>query len=266
MEKEAVTRDRKEIIRAEGLTLGYDGEAVVENLDLSILEGEVLGILGPSGCGKSTILKALAGLLPVMKGRILVAGEEITDSDLDALVRARQHMGVLFQSGALIASASVGDNIALPLRESTELPEEIIRQVVQIKLEMVELPGTEHLMPSELSGGMKKRAGLARSIALDPEILLCDEPSSGLDPATALEIDQLLLELKKVRGMTIVVVTHDVASVENLSDRCILLDCEAKGIIAEGTVEELEKESTDPRVQSFFRRRVEKSQAGREKQ
>lgn len=248
--------DNGDIIRTEGLTIGYRGEPVLAEIDLNIKKGEIFGILGPSGCGKSTLLKTLTGLLPPIKGRIFLAGEEISASDPERLAQARRHIGVLFQSGALIGSMSVADNVALPLKDSTNLPAEIIRRVVQLKLDLVKLGDKGRLEPAELSGGMKKRAGLARSMALDPQILFCDEPSSGLDPATALEIDQLLLELNETLGMTMVIVTHEITSIDNLSGRCILLGSEEKGIIASGTVDELAHHNTDERVQSFFKRRI----------
>lgn len=219
-------------------------------MDFTIGKGDAVAILGMSGCGKSTLLRALTGLLPAQSGRITIAGEEVTGDD-KSLGRARRHFGFLFQTGALLNALTVAENVALPIREFTSLPGALIAEMVSIKLELVRLRGAANLMPSELSGGMKKRAGLARALALDPEVLFCDEPSTGLDPPTAREVDLLLQELNRRMGVTVVLVTHDLATVENLSCRCIMLDREAKGVIAEGTVGELRK-SGDGRVSDFF--------------
>jgi phospholipid/cholesterol/gamma-HCH transport system ATP-binding protein len=246
----------QEIIAVENLAVGYGQTVVLKNVSFSILRGESLTILGPSGCGKSTLLRAMTGLLPPWQGRIRIAGEQIgTGEQNEALTRIRRQVGVLFQSGALIGSLTVAENVSLPIEEFTDLPRDIIADMVQLKLDLVKLGKTGHLMPAELSGGMRKRAGLARAMALDPKILFCDEPSSGLDPATAAEIDGLLLELKAALGVTVVVVTHELGSIENLSDRCIMLNGESKGIIASGVPQTLKRESRDPRVRGFFQRR-----------
>jgi phospholipid/cholesterol/gamma-HCH transport system ATP-binding protein len=245
------------VIEVENLTAGYGDHVVLENVDFSVREGEILTVLGPSGCGKSTLLKAMVGLLPPMKGTIRIAGEEIGSlKDDEALSRVRQQIGVLFQSGALMDFLSVAENVALPLREFSDLPGELIESMVQLKLDLVKLGGQGHLKPSELSGGMNKRAGLARAMALDPKILFFDEPAAGLDPATAVEIDDLLLELNEYLGVTLVVITHELATIENISDRCLMLNGEERGIIAEGPPEQLKNESEDPRVRSFFQRGV----------
>jgi phospholipid/cholesterol/gamma-HCH transport system ATP-binding protein len=246
----------EEIITVENLAVGYRRIAVLKNVTFSIHRGEALTILGPSGCGKSTLLRAMTGLLPPWEGHIRIAGEQIgTGEQNEALTRIRRQVGVLFQSGALIGSLTVAENVSLPIEEFTDLPSDIIADMVQLKLDLVKLGKAGHLMPAELSGGMRKRAGLARAMALDPKILFCDEPSSGLDPATAAEIDGLLLELKAALGVTVVVVTHELGSIENLSDRCIMLNGESKGIIASGVPETLKHESRDPRVRGFFQRR-----------
>lgn len=250
------TQKSEDIIVVEDLTVGYGEHIVLEGIDFSVREGEILTILGPSGCGKSTLLKALVGLLPPRKGKIRIAGEEIGSLQEDeALSRIRQQVGVLFQSGALIDFLTVAENVALPLREFSGLPGELIDAMVQLKLDLVKLGRQGHLMPSELSGGMAKRAGLARAMALDPKILFFDEPASGLDPATAVEIDDMLLELNEYLGVTLVVITHELATIENISDRCLMLDGEIKGIIAEGPPRKL-KEESEEKVRSFFQRGI----------
>jgi phospholipid/cholesterol/gamma-HCH transport system ATP-binding protein len=244
------------IIAVDDLTVAYGETVILEGVSFEVAAGEILTILGASGCGKSTLLKALTGLVPAMQGRIWVAGQKITGDHAEAaLSTMRNHIGVLFQSGALFESLTVAENVALPLQEFTNLPRELIDTIVQLKLDLVDLGQFAHLMPGELSGGMKKRAGLARSMVLDPQILFCDEPASGLDPTTAREVDRLLLELNAFLGITLVVVTHDLASIDNLSGHSIMLDPDRKGIIASGPVATL-KESGDPVVRSFFQRQV----------
>jgi len=243
-----------EIIRVEGVDLGYGGHALLQDLCFSVYSGEIITILGGSGCGKSTLLKALVGLLPVMKGRVVVGGEDITDQDPETLTRARRKMGVLFQSGALLGSLTLAENVALPLREFSTLPAEFIDAVVGFKLNQVHLTSYDHYMPAELSGGMRKRAGLARAMVADPEILFFDEPTAVLYPITAAEMDQLILQLNASLGTTMVVVTHELTSILAISHRSIMLDRERQGIVAIGAPRRLQTESTDPLVQAFFRR------------
>jgi phospholipid/cholesterol/gamma-HCH transport system ATP-binding protein len=245
-----------------GLTVGYGGSPVLEDVDLSVRRREIVTVLGPSGCGKSTLLKAMTGLLPPWKGHIRVAGHDVGDADPGTLARLRHRIGVLFQSGALLGSRTVGENVALPLEEFSDLPADLIRRIVELKLDLVGLGDQEHLMPAELSGGMRKRAALARAMALDPEILFCDEPTAGLDPVTAVEIDRLLLELRDVLGVTVVVITHALGTIDNLSGTCVMLDAGKRGIIARGSPREL-RASRDDRVRSFFERRVVRGPAGR---
>jgi phospholipid/cholesterol/gamma-HCH transport system ATP-binding protein len=249
--------DKSDIITVENLTVGYGETVVLEGISFGVNSGEILTILGASGCGKTTLLRAMIGLVPPFQGRIWVVDREITGVNAEeALSVVRQHIGVLFQSGALFESLTVRENVALPLQEFTDLSRELIDTIVQLKLDLVELGKFAHLMPGELSGGMKKRAGLARSMVLDPKILFCDEPASGLDPVTAREMDELLLELNAFLGITVVVVTHDLASINNLSGRSIMIDAESKGIIASGKAATL-KESDVPQVSAFFQRQVE---------
>ncbi len=246
-----------EILRVEGLSVGYADVRVLENLDFAIAEGETVAILGPSGCGKTTLMQTLIGLLPPLAGRICLAGETFGGSHTDEnLGRVHRHFGVMFQSDALLGSLSLADNVSLPIEEFTDLPAAIIEEMVRLKLDLVRLGPYARSRPAELSGGMKKRAGLARAMALDPRILFCDEPTAGLDPPTALEVDRLLLNLRKTLGITIVVVSHELSSIENVADRCLMLDKERQGIIAVGHIAAL-RGSADSRVRDFFRRRLE---------
>ncbi|MCU0573061.1 MAG: ATP-binding cassette domain-containing protein [Syntrophobacteraceae bacterium] len=250
-------QSRSAAVRVENLTIGYGERVVLEAVDLTVWRGEIVTILGRSGCGKSTLLKVMIGLLPPLKGSIALGGRVITGSgNEDSLALARKKIGVLFQSGALMGSLTLAENVALPIQELTTLSAELVDDIVRLKLEMVGLAGFDGLLPAELSGGMRKRAALARAIALDPEILFCDEPSAGLDPVTSAELDHLLLELKRALGITMVLVTHELPSIEAISDRCVMLDGKARGIIAMGAPAELRESSTDPRVQAFFHRRA----------
>lgn len=261
---EEVDHHSKEIIKVENLTAGYEQTEILKDVSFSVQEGEIFAILGPSGCGKTTLFNAMIGLLPLKQGRIIITGQEIRPTINEvSLARIRRQIGVHFQSGALLDWFSVGENVAFPLRELTDLPEELIEQIVRLKLELVKLDHSIHSMPSELSGGMVRRASLAAAMALDPRILLCDEPTSGLDPITAMEIDELLMELNEFFNVTILVVTHQVATLENISNRCIMLDKEAKGIIASGTINELQDQSKDERVHNFFQRRTGKRKKSR---
>lgn len=239
------------------VSLGYGDRTILENVDFCITPGEIVTILGGSGSGKSTLLKSIIGLLPPKKGGIYIYGRRISGSGSEeSLLDARKRIGVLFQSGALIGSMTVAENVALPILEFSDVPREIAADIVRLKLELVKLGRFGDFYPSELSGGMKKRAGLARAMALDPQILFCDEPSSGLDPVISAEMDQLLLELNSSLGITIVVITHDLPSIKTISDWSIMLDGGTRGVIAKGTPEELEN-SPDPRVRGFFRRQSE---------
>jgi phospholipid/cholesterol/gamma-HCH transport system ATP-binding protein len=242
-------------IEVRDLLTYYGDREILKKVSLSIPRGETTVILGGSGCGKSTLLKHLIGLLKPARGSILIRGREMTLMEEEELNEVRKKMGVLFQGGALLNSMTVADNVALPLREHTRLEEPTIEIMVRMKLDLVGLSGFEHFYPSQLSGGMKKRAALARAIALDPELLFFDEPSAGLDPVTAAGLDELILKLKHVFKMTIVVVTHELASVFTIADEVIMLDLGE--VIFSGTLDQL-KGSDHPRVRMFLERRPEK--------
>jgi phospholipid/cholesterol/gamma-HCH transport system ATP-binding protein len=233
----------------------YGEREILKNISLSIPKGKTTVILGGSGCGKSTLLKHLIRLLKPTRGSIFIHGKDITLMEEEELNEVRKKMGVLFQSSALLNSITLADNVALPLREHTRLKESTIQIMVRMKLDLVGLSGFEHLYPSQLSGGMKKRAALARAMALDPEMLFFDEPSAGLDPITAAGLDGLILKLKNVFKMTIVVVTHELASVFTIADYVIMLDFGE--VIFLGTLDEL-RASDHPRIRMFLERRPEK--------
>lgn len=251
------------IVEVSGLELGYGAAPVLKDVTFSVEKGEALTILGPSGCGKSTLLRAMIGLLQPRKGNVRIAGREISGDEPPGWIREKA--GVLFQTGALLGDYNVAENVALPIREVVRLPRRIVDRMVQIKLDLVRLGDKGHLAPAELSGGMKRRVGLARAMALDPEVLFCDEPAAGLDPATAREMDELLVELNKDVGITLVIVSHEIGTIENVSTRCIMLDPSSKGIVAQGTPDELRR-SDDPRVTRFFRRRLDPSPGGSDAQ
>ena len=234
------------LVRAHDLTIGWGGEALLEELDFEVRHGDVFAILGGSGTGKSTILRHLIGLERPMSGSIELDGRPPT-------LEGRPQIGVLFQSGALFGSMNLLENVALPLRHWTELGETEVLTVAAAKLRLVGLGGFESHLPAEISGGMKKRAGIARAMALDPPLLFLDEPSAGLDPVTASHLDDLILSLNHNLGVTIVLVTHELHSIERIVSRCILLHRDRRGIIADGDPRELATSSTDVRVREFFR-------------
>src|SRR5437763_1636686 len=235
-------------IKVDSVTKVYQGRTVLDQIRLDVFRGETLVILGGSGSGKSTLLRLMIGSIRPDGGDIIAFGQSLRSMSDEQLNDYRKSIGVLFQSGALFNSMTVADNVALPLRQHTDLPEETIAIMVKIKLELVGLREHAEKMPSELSGGMKKRAGLARAIALDPKILFYDEPSAGLDPLTNAEHDQLIIDLNRKLGVTSVVVTHEMDSAFRIADRMVLLD-RGKFIIS-GTSDEM-RDSTDPLVRQF---------------
>jgi phospholipid/cholesterol/gamma-HCH transport system ATP-binding protein len=238
-------------LRVEGLVARYGDLTVLDGVDLAVERGEVRVVLGGSGCGKSTLLKHCIGLLDPSAGRIEVLGQPLSGLEGEARVALLRRVGVLFQYGALLGSITIGENVALPLHEHTDLPDEVILEMVRIKLAAVELSNAEHMLPSELSGGMRKRAALARALALDPDVLFCDEPSAGLDPLTSAELDELLLRLRDRFGMAIVVVTHELMSIQRIADRAVMLS--AGKVLADGTLDELRR-TDHPEVRAFFER------------
>jgi phospholipid/cholesterol/gamma-HCH transport system ATP-binding protein len=238
-----------QIITVQSVTKIYDGRTVLDKVCLDVLKGETLVILGGSGSGKSTMLRLMIGNETIDGGEIDCLGKSLTKMTPRELIEYRKSIGVLFQSGALFNSLTVAENVALPLREHTDLPQETIDIMVKIKLELVGLRMHADKMPAQLSGGMKKRAGLARAIALDPQILFYDEPSAGLDPVTSTEIDHLIMDLNDKLGVTSVVVTHEMDSAFRIADRMVLLD---RGkFITSGTPQEL-KDSTNALVHQFI--------------
>ena len=242
------------LIRVEHLVACYGDNLILDDISCEVQRGEVFVIVGGSGCGKTTLLRHMIGLQTPAAGRVLIDGDDITAADEEQLLRIQRKLGVTFQGGALFGSLTLGQNVALPLEEYTTLPADTIDLLVRIKLAMVKLDGFEAFMISELSGGMKKRAALARALALDPAILFFDEPSAGLDPITSAELDELIVQVNKSLGTTIVVVSHELASIFTIADRCIMLDGVTKKVIAEGQPRELRDHSPDPRVHAFFNR------------
>jgi phospholipid/cholesterol/gamma-HCH transport system ATP-binding protein len=232
------------------LTMGWDDLILQKDASFEVEKNEIFAILGGSGCGKSTMLRYLVGLEVPLGGTISIEG--IGHPNLDV---GRPPFGVMFQSGALFGSLSVGENVALPLDQWTDLPEDAIGAIVRAKLKLVGLDGSEDKFPAEISGGMKKRAAIARAMALEPPLLFLDEPSAGLDPVSAVELDDLILTLNRVLGLTVVFVTHELPSIFKIAKRCIMLDKESQTIIATGDPRELRDTSTDPRVNGFFNRR-----------
>ena len=247
------------IVQATGVAQRFGTRIIFRDVSFSVSAGEVFVILGGSGCGKSTLLNQMIGLLPPTAGDIDIAGHRITGKHGAAGRHASQrNFGVMFQSGALFGSMTLLQNVMLPLQMFTDLPEDGCEAVARVKLGLVGLGHAVTLMPAEISGGMAKRAGIARAMALDPPILFLDEPSAGLDPVTSAGLDQLILDLRADLGATFVVVTHELASILTIADRCLMLDAgahpDAGGVIAMGDPKTLRDTSVDPRVHAFFHR------------
>jgi phospholipid/cholesterol/gamma-HCH transport system ATP-binding protein len=242
------------IIRVEGLTAGFGTRTIFEDVSFEVLRGEVFVILGGSGSGKSTLLKNVIGLYRPWAGTVRIDGDDIVRAEGDARRAILRRIGVMFQQGALFGSMTLLENVRLPLEAWTRLPAAAMDRVAASKLKLVGLEGYEGYYPAEISGGMRKRAAIARAMALDPAILFLDEPSAGLDPITAAELDDTILLLRDTLGVTFVVVTHELASIYKIADRVIMLDKEKKGIVAVGSPEELRDHCEIEWVRRFFRR------------
>ena len=252
-------REKEAVVEVEHLDAGYGGEAALEDVNLRVARGEILAILGGSGCGKSTLLRHIIGLNPPLAGRVKLCGEVLAEAgtEIPDSMRSRllARMGVMFQSGALFGSMTLTENVRLPLDEFTDLPKGLKKAVAQLKLEQVGLGDFGDYYPAEISGGMRKRAAIARAMSLDPDALFLDEPSAGLDPVTSAGIDELILSLRDAFGTTVVLVTHELPSIFAVADRAVYLDRGARGVLDEGTPQELREASKHERVRDFFARR-----------
>ena len=242
------------IIVVDKLRASYGSHVVLRDVSFRVLRGEIFGILGGSGSGKSTLLKHLIGLHRPDSGRILIDGRDFVGAAGAERQRILRSFGVSYQQGALFGDMTLAENVRLPLEEFTDLPEEAIEEIACLKLGLVGLAKACDALPDEISGGMLKRAAIARAMALDPKILFLDEPSAGLDPVTSAEIDELILQLRQALGITVVMVTHELASIYSTCDRVIMIDRGRRSIIAEGVPSELRDRSEDPIVHAFFHR------------
>ena len=248
------TRSGGPAIEVSGLVCGYGEQTILRDVTFNVARGEIFFIVGGSGCGKSTLLRHLVGLNLPTGGSVRFLGAPFSEADAATRRAQLRHFGMLFQGGALWSSLTLRQNVALPLEEYTSLTRREIEELSALKLGQVGLGGYEDYYPAEISGGMKKRAGLARALALDPEILFFDEPSAGLDPVTSRKLDELIVEIRAMFGTTIVVVSHELASIYDIADRVIMLEKQAQGIIAEGAPRTLATTSADPRVKEFLTR------------
>lgn len=241
-------------IDVQKLTMGYGSYILQKNISYTVNTGDIFIIMGGSGCGKSTMLRVLTGLLPPLAGKVYISGTEIGAANAETLQNIRQKSGILYQSGALFSSMTLAENIALPLQQYSDYTAQEIRELARLKLALVGLAGFDDYYPAEISGGMKKRAGLARALALDPEIVYFDEPSAGLDPISSHNLDELIIELNRSLGTTIVVVTHELASIFAIGTNSVFLDAASKSIIARGNPRELLKNPPNRTVSEFLNR------------
>lgn len=242
------------VVEVESLTAGYNGQAVVEDVSFAVAPGEIFFIVGTSGCGKSTVLKHIIGLHDPIAGRVSIEGRDVSASEGEARSQILRRIGVLYQTGALFGSMTLAENVRLPLDEFTDLPREAKDLIVRMKLREVDLEDAGDQMPGEVSGGMRKRAALARAMALDPPILFLDEPSAGLDPITSAELDDLIVRVSRNLGITVVIVSHELASIFGIADRVVMLDKEARGVVAAGRPEELRDDRDNEKAWRFFHR------------
>ncbi len=246
-----MTIQQKPIIEIRNLVARYGDRTVLHDITADFYPSEIRVILGTSGCGKTTLLKNTIGLVKPYSGTVTIFGQEMGDLDSEGTAQVLKKIGILFQNGALLGSMTSGENVALPLKMHTDLPDEVIHEIVQLKLAQVDLPHAANLYPDELSGGMRKRVAMARALALDPPLLFCDEPSAGLDPVTSNGLDELLLKLRETLGITIVVITHELLSIEKIADKIIFLD---KGrLLYDGLLSEARAVTGGP-VYDFFNR------------
>ncbi len=244
------------ILSVKDLVVAYGESVILDGVSLEVKPSEVFVILGGSGCGKTTLMRAMVGLVPPRAGTVEIDGDEISAEAGVPFGQLSRKIGVMFQSGALFGSMSLLENVRLPLEEFTNLPPDAMDWIARLKLRLVGLDAFVSHLPSEISGGMRKRAAIARAMALDPKILFLDEPSAGLDPITSAELDALIRELAESLSITFLVVSHELASIEAIADRAILLDREVKGVVAEGTPAELRDHPTCDLARRFFRREV----------